>query len=332
MRKDAPKGNPPFFPAEGEGKPGKRTVGLTHVLDRFADRPDDEWLGMVAPYTDIVKIGWGLPLLFPREVVRRRVAQYHRHGIEVSTGGTLLEYAVSREQERQAIREAKDLGFDMVEVSEGVLDLTLEQVERLSAEVRSADLGVLIEVGKKDPQRQYSLRETMDRLNHARRQGPRKVILESRESGKGVGIYDQAGNIKWEWVHAIVAGFPMEDIIFEAPREEQQIGLIVEMGPEVNLGNVAPGSIVPLATQRRGMRGDTFGLPVRHAVPRGPPALKFVYYLIGSHRGLDQGELVALSRLPRRTVQAATKELESQGLIRESVSFRDARRREYRCV
>ena len=80
------------------------------------------------------------------------------------------------------------------------------------------------------------------------------------------------------------------------------------------------------------MRGDTFGLTSHHAVPEGSPAAKFVYYLIENNRGLDQGELVTLSRLPRRTVQAAVQELERQGLIKESVSFRDARRREYHCT
>lgn len=321
-----------FFPQKVNDGGGRREKGITHVLDRFQDLPQGDWLGIVAPYIDIVKLGWGLPLLFPSESVRRRIKRYHEHGIEVSTGGTLLEYAMSRGRVDQAISEAKGLGFDLIEVSEGVLDLSLEQVEKLSEAVRASGLDLLIEVGKKDPQRQYSLRETMDRLHHARRQKPRKVILESRESGKGVGIYDQAGAIKWEWVHAISASFPTEDLIFEAPLEEQQIGLIVELGAEVNLGNVAPQSISPLATQRMGLRGDTFGLTHRRTVPKGPPAAKFVYYLIETHRGLDQGEIVALTRMPRRTVQKATSELEKQGLIREYVSFRDARRKEYRCA
>ncbi len=321
-----------FFPARTPKADKPRRVGITHLLDRVAEPLDPEWLSNVAPYVDIVKIGWCLPLLIPRETTRRRIQAYHRAGIDVSTGGTLLEYAVSTGREKEAIADAKQMGFDIVEVSEGILDLSPAAVEGLVAEVRSQKLDVLVEVGKKDAQHQYSLRETLERVSHARRLHPRKVILESRESGTGVGIYDEQGAIKWDWVHALVASHPLEDLLFEAPLESQQIGLIVELGADVNLGNVAMGSALPLATQRRGLRGDTFGKAGRRQPPKGSPATKFVYFLIESHGGLDQGELVTLSRLPRRTVQASLNDLKRQGLVRESISFRDARRREYRCT
>ncbi|MCL4324605.1 MAG: phosphosulfolactate synthase [Candidatus Thermoplasmatota archaeon] len=324
--------DPPVFPSKSPERLARRDRGLTHILDRMQAPVEKEWLTLAAPYMDIVKFGWGLPLLFARETVRRRITEYHHQNLEVSTGGTLLEYAVREGRAEKMVKEAKELGFDFVEVSEGILDLSLDQVEELAGLVRAQDLDVLIEVGKKDVQRQYSLRETMERLQHARKLAPRKVILESRESGRGVGIYDLEGGIKWDWVHAIISSQPANDIIFEAPREEQQIALIMELGSEVNLGNVALDSVLPLASQRLGLRGDTFGLPVRRSTPKGSPAAKFVYYLIESHRGLEQGELVALSRLPRRTVQMAVRELERQGLITEAISLRDARRREYRCV
>ena len=321
-----------MFPAKGPEKKAPRVTGVTHVLDRMQGPLSGEWWAHAAPYVDIVKIGWGLPLLFPRETIRRRIREYQSHSLEVSTGGTLLELTIREGKAERFVTEARDLGFNIVEVSEGVIDLSPEQVEEMAELVRSKGLEVLIEVGKKDIQHQYSLRETMSRLLHARKLSPRKVILESRESGKGVGIYDEIGGVKWDWVHAITASLPMEDIIFEAPREEQQIALIKELGGEVNLGNVSPDSVFPLASQRLGLRGDTFGLPTHRALPEGSPAAKFVYFLIENHQGLEQGEIVSLSRLPRRTVQMAVRELERQGLIAESISMRDARRREYRCV
>jgi phosphosulfolactate synthase len=63
---------------------------------------------------------------------------------------------------------------------------------------------------------------------------------------------------------------------------------------------------------------------------KGPPATKFLYFLLETYRGLDQSELVRLSRLPRRTVQSGLEALRKQGLIREGVSLVDSRRREYR--
>ncbi len=284
----------------------------------------------MAPYVDVVKIGWGLPLLLPREEVRKKIAFYHELGFEVSTGGTLLEYAVTRDQVEPMLDESRAVGFDLIEISDGVVELSPQQIEHLVDECKSRKLQYFIEVGKKNPQNQLSLRETLDRVGRALALHPRKVILESRESGRGVGIFDGEGGIKWDWVHTILADFPVEEILFEAPVETQQSELLKELGAETNLGNVSLSSVGPLASQRLGLRGDTFGAIRLHRAVKGPPATKFLYFLLETYRGLDQSELVRLSRLPRRTVQSGLESLRKQGLVKEAVSLIDSRRREYR--
>jgi phosphosulfolactate synthase len=330
MAASAPRrGTPAFFPSELPAPQRPRKTGVTHVLDRL-DPLSEEWLRPLARYIDVVKIGWGLPLLLPREVVRRRIKFYHELGVEVSTGGTLLEHAVSRDRATAAITEARELGFDIVEVSDGIIEMSTAQIAKLAQEVRSHRLDLYIEVGKKNPQNQLSLRETLDRIGRARELAPRKVIIESRESGRGVGIYDGEGMIKWDWVRSIVADHPPEELIFEAPQEHQQVALLKELGSETNLGNVSLHSVAPLATERMGLRGDTFGTIRSSRSVKGPPATKFLYFLLETYRGLDQSELVRLSRLPRRTVQSGLDSLRRQGLVREGVSLVDSRRREYR--
>jgi phosphosulfolactate synthase len=322
-------GRQTFFPSAAPIVQRPRGVGITHVLDRL-HHLDPEELRPLAPYVDFVKIGWGLPLLIPREQLRQRIAFYHSLGLEVSTAGALLEYAITRDQAPAMLAEAKELGFDLVEVSEGIIELSARQIERLADEARRHRLDFFVVVGRVNPQNQLSLRETIERIVRARALRPRKIILESRESGRGVGIYDIEGQIKWDWVRSILADVAPEELIFEAPLEAQQIGLLKELSSETNLGNVALTSIAPLASQRLGLRGDTFGALRHHRGVKGPPATKFLYYLLESYRGLDQSELVRLSRLPRRTVQSALDSLRREGLIREGVSLVDSRRREYR--
>ncbi|MGA7923427.1 MAG: phosphosulfolactate synthase, partial [Thermoplasmata archaeon] len=319
----------PFFPAGQPKVERPRKVGLTHVLDRLHGLNQDE-IRSVAPYIDIVKIGWGLPLLVSKEDVRRRVRFFQSLNIEVSTGGTLLEYAVTRDRVIAMLDEAREIGFDLVEISEGIIDLSSSQIRHFVEQAKSRSLGVFIEVGKKNPQNQLSLRETLDRIRDARALDPRKVILESRESGRGVGIYDGEGGIKWDWVRTILSDHPQAELLFEAPLESQQIALLRELGADTNLGNVSLSSVAPLASQRLGLRGDTFGTIRTSRTIRGPPATKFLYYLLESYGGLDQSDLVRLSRLPRRTVQSALEELRRQGLVFESISMVDSRRREYR--
>ncbi len=323
------RGKAAFFPADVPEVRRPRPNGITMVLDRLGGLNPDE-LAYLAPYFDVVKIGWGLPLLLTREKVRQRIRTYHELGVEVSSGGTLLEYAIVHDRVNQMLDEARELGFNLIEISSGIIELSTHQIERLAEQVRRRGLDYFIEVGKKDPQHQLSLKETNTQIAHARTLKPRRVILESRESGRGVGIYDSDGAIKWDWVRSILAECPAEELLIEAPLELQQVQLLRELGAEANLGNVAMSSVAPLASERLGLRGDTFGT-IRHSRNvRGPPAAKFLYFLLETYRGLDQTQLAHMSRLPRRTVQSALESLRRQGLVQEAISLHDSRRREYR--
>jgi phosphosulfolactate synthase len=318
-----------FFPAEIPRVARPRTTGLTHVLDRLVPLHATE-LSYIAPYIDVAKLGWGLPLLLPRATIRDRVKTYHDFSIEVSTGGTLLEYAVTHDRVSQLLDEARELGFDIIEISSGIIELSPAQIERLAKACDDRSLDYFIEVGKKDTHYQLSLKETVSQIAHARTMHPRKVIVESRESGRGVGIYDSDGAVKWDWVRSIVAEHAREELIFEAPQEIQQVQLVEELGADVNLGNVALRSVAPLASERLGLRGETFGTIRTSKAVKGPPAAKFLFFLLETYRGLDQTQLAQMSRLPRRTVQSALESLRQQGLVQESVSLHDSRRREYR--
>jgi phosphosulfolactate synthase len=318
-----------FFPAEAPPAQRPRITGVTHVLDRLDGLSRDE-LSYLAPYIDVAKIGWGLPLLLPRAKVRDRIKLYHEFGVEVSTGGTLLEYAVTHDRVPHLLNEARELGFDIVEISSGIIELSTAQIERLAKAAKERSLEFFIEVGKKDTHYQLSLKETVAQIGHARGLQPRKVIVESRESGRGVGIYDSDGAIKWDWVRSILAEHPGQDLILEAPQESQQVQLIRELGSDVNLGNVSLRSVAPLASERLGLRGETFGTIRTAKGVKGPPAAKFLFFLLETYHGLDQSQLAQMSRLPRRTVQSALESLLKQGLVEESVSLHDSRRREYR--
>ena len=85
-----------------------------------------------------------------------------------------------------------------------------------------------------------------------------KVIIEAREAGKEVGIFDPQGNILQQELNNLVAG--VEDInvlIWEAPMKKQQQELILLFGNNVNLGNIPPDEILALEALRQGLRGDT---------------------------------------------------------------------------
>ena len=82
------------------------------------------------------------------------------------------------------------------------------------------------------------------------------VIAEGRESGT-VGLYDGNHDVREDLVKAILAWVPQDQVIFEAPVKSQQAWFIRQLGADVNIGNVAPASVLALETLRLGLRADT---------------------------------------------------------------------------
>ena len=56
---------------------------------------------------------------------------------------------------------------------------------------------------------------------------------------------------------------PPDRILFDAPRKDQQVWFVRRFGPEVNLGNIPLGEVLPLETLRLGLRSDTLGIDGR---------------------------------------------------------------------
>jgi phosphosulfolactate synthase len=308
-----------------------RKTGLTMVLDRLAGDLDST-VEALAPYIDIVKIGWGIPLLLEQSVVEARVKMFRDHDIHVSNGGTLLELAVSKGHHRRTLESLVHAGFDTIEVSEGVIDIPARVQREIAEFAHSRNLRLHWEVGRKSIHHQLSLEESVARAQRALDFHPDNVIIEGRESGKGVEIFDANGEIKWDWVDRIRSAVPDALLLFEAPLEIQQTEMVLRLGPEVNLGNVAPSSVAALETQRDGLRGDTFGVIPPLPQSAVSPAAKFIFHVLRTQGVLDQGRIVELTGLQRRTVQSALDSLVQARVVRVGKDSLDLRRRLYECV
>ena len=247
-----------------------RKSGVTAVLDAgLSEGQVTELVATAGEWIDVVKLGWGTARVQPAELIRRKVALYRDAGIMACTGGTLLEVAVAQERLEKLLEDAGEIGFEMVEVSNGVHPMSPEEKVGIIRLARAAGFRVWSEVGRKDPGEDARI-PVADRLSAIEREldaGADKVVLEARESGT-VGIYDERGVPAEELIDRIVERVDVGCLVFEAPRKAQQVWMIRELGREVNLGNVRPEDAVAVATLRLGLRGDTFadvhlrGVPV----------------------------------------------------------------------
>ena len=239
-----------------------KKTGKTMVLDKGIGYTSAKSLmELSGEYVDYLKFGWGTSAIQDFNLVKEKVDMYKTFDISPYIGGTLFEIAFKKQKLDEFFQEIDKLGINTVEISDGTIDILHN--EKLEAIKKAKSLGfeVLSEVGKKDliKDSELSLNERIDLINKELDAGSSKIIIEARESGKSIGIFDSEGNAKEDEVDFILKNIDKDKLIWEAPNKNQQVYFILKIGPEVNLGNISSDEIISLETLRQGLRGDTLG-------------------------------------------------------------------------
>lgn len=316
-----------LFKGRVDGKK-PRQEGLTLTVDKL-ESFDRENFEILAEFIDQIKVYNTYPLLISNDLLQKRISYYHNFDIKVSTGSTLTEYAISENSLEKYIKECAKMGFDIIEIGENNIDIDIDKKKKISNSILSADLTFNWKIGKKDPRHQIGIDNTLLRIEDVIKAGAKKVILEANE-GISVGIYDQNGSVIWNYVAALTAKYPPNTFIFESPLPTQQSALIAEFGQRVNLAEINIDSVASVESQRRGfLSKSSFGMSFSQKEIGGGPASKFIYYLIKTRNPIEQGDLIGITHLPRRTVQSAIEDLKNQGFIIERNSLDDSRRKVY---
>lgn len=244
--------------AERSEKP--RRQGLTMVIDKGLGLTDTkDLMELASDYVDWVKLTFGTSAFYPTRLLRQKIELVKSYGVDIYPGGTFLELAILQNKLVEYLDRAKDLGFTGIEVSDGTIPIdpvTRAETIRLA---RAYGFALVVsEVGKKDPRDKVPDLHLWDQVNQDLQVGADYVIVEGRESGLGVVIYDAQGNILDREVEELVSH--VQDpgrLIWEAPRKGQQQELILRFGPNINLGNIHPEEVLALEALRVGLRGDT---------------------------------------------------------------------------
>jgi phosphosulfolactate synthase (CoM biosynthesis protein A) len=233
-------------------------VGRRYLEDLF------ETMGM---YVDTLKYAGGSFALMPREAVRALNDRCHEHQVEVSTGG-FLEYVLAQRGDAVAryLEEARELGFDIVEISSGFVTLPVDDLVRLTEAVREAGLKPKPEVGIQFGAGGASSVEALEAegtrdvgyaIELAKRHlegGAHMIMIESE------GITEQVREWRTDVVARIVSELGLEQVMFEAADPDVFSWYIKNYGVDVNLF-VDHSQIVQLECLRAGIWGthDTWG-------------------------------------------------------------------------
>ena len=249
-----------FLSVNREQKP--RNCGLTMVLDKgLGLETASSLMDISGEYVDYLKFGWGTSIVHEQEIIKAKVDMYKSHDITPYTGGTLFELAYMKGKLEEFFSEAHSLGFPAIEISDGSTSIAHEDKIKCIEKADDEGFEVLSEVGKKDPNldRELTLDERISQMNAELDAGSSLIIVEAREGGKNIGIFDKSGNAKEDEIDVIVDSIDNKRILWEAPNKDQQVFFILKFGNTVNLGNVSSDDITSLETLRRGLRGDTLG-------------------------------------------------------------------------
>ncbi len=160
-----------------------------------------------------------------------------------------------------------DLGITRIEAGEGFTDMPLppREVVRMAHE---RGLEVQFELGKKhdgafNEDVVTGLIEQGERWLEA---GALQLVVEARESAKGVGLFDDQGCFNAAFADRFAAAFGHEKVIFEAPNKPSQFALLNHFGQEVHLCNVRLEELLRVEIYRRGLHSDAFAQ--EHLRPR----------------------------------------------------------------
>lgn len=244
-----------FLPHIPQRTTKPRSEGITMVMDKgLSLRQTEDLINSSGDFIDFVKLGFGTSLITKN--LREKVKLYKEAGIKAYFGGTLFESFIVRNMFDEYCQFIDKFKLECVEVSDGSIVINHEKKCELIMKL-SKNYLVLSEVGSKEEGILIHPNLWINMMNKELEAGSWKVIAEARESGT-VGIYRSSGHAHTLLVGKITAKVKPEKVIWEAPKKQQQVWWIKQIGANVNLGNISPEEVLPLETLRLGLRGDTF--------------------------------------------------------------------------
>jgi len=207
----------------------------------------------------ILKVSMACWIVAKEDATRRKVAAAAKHRVPTVTGGGPFEIAVAQDRLPAYLDLCADIGFTRIECGEGFTDMFLGAWEVLAMADRRG-LEVQFELGKKHGGA-FSPDTVGQLIAQGRRwldAGARELVVEARESAKGVGLFDDSGNFNGALADRFGNEFGLDTVTFEAPNKPSQFALLDHFGPQVRLCNVRLEELLRVEIYRRGLHSDAF--------------------------------------------------------------------------
>jgi phosphosulfolactate synthase (CoM biosynthesis protein A) len=262
---DTPSNSLPFLRRNARATKPRR-VGLTEVrgpyYDTFGPSYVEDLLVASGEYIDWLKIPGPAIALLPRPALLRLSEICHAHNVLLSAGG-LIELVVTQGPAAvdQYFDTLVELGFDVVEVSAGMISIPTSDYLRLVQRAKKTGLTVKAEVGIQfgaggtsdsatlAAEGTGSVSFAIQRGRAALEAGADLVILESE------GVTESVKTWRTDVVSAFAEAFGLERLLFEAADPRVFEWYIKNFGADVNLF-VDHSQVLLLESVRSGIWGS----------------------------------------------------------------------------
>jgi phosphosulfolactate synthase len=207
----------------------------------------------------ILKVSMACWMIADENVTRQKIALAKKYRVPTTTGGGPFEIAYVQGKLSQYLDLVADFGFNRIECGEGFTDISLNAQEIVHM-ANDRGLEVQFELGKKH-EGAFTQGVVEGLISQGKRwvdAGAVQLVVEARESAKGVGLFDDQGNLNVGFADRFMNAFGHGVVMFEAPNKPSQFALLDHFGREVHLCNVRLEELLRVEIYRRGLHSDAF--------------------------------------------------------------------------
>ena len=207
----------------------------------------------------ILKVSMACWMIANEEITRQKIEAAKKYGVPTTTGGGPFEVAYVQGKLPEYLDLVADFGFNRIECGEGFTDISLDS-KQIVKMANDRGLEVQFELGKKHTGafNEETVEALIDQGKRWIEAGAVQLVVEARESAKGVGLFDEQGNLNVEFADRFANAFGHGIIVFEAPNKLSQFALLNHFGPQVHLCNVRIEELLRVEIYRRGLHSDAF--------------------------------------------------------------------------
>lgn len=217
----------------------------------------------------VLKISMACWMIANEQSTRRKIAAAKRYNVPTVTGGGPFEVAVAQKQLPAYLDLCADIGVTRIECGEGFTDMPLPASDVIRM-AHQRGLEVQFELGKKHGGA-FSADVVAQLIEQGKNwldAGAVQLVIEGRESARGVGLFDDSGNFNAAFADTFAEAFGLEVAMFEAPNKPSQFALLDHFGPAVHLCNIRLEEVLRVEIYRRGLHSDAFQNPkLRPQIP-----------------------------------------------------------------